>query len=732
MQDYARMIFEEEAALVVRLDTATWILEGAREGIPDFGTFHHVSLFESLDEHDHLELMSSCDCMEGRSGEKCLHQQVARSTSARLLSMEPLSATAAPLAVAFAPAMHGRSSWYSVLSTRREDGGEVSLSRHDQKRHHQHVFTGAVLTNFVRTLLAWKKTETFQIKMTWTRLGLTFLTSRLMRKEDPVRIGHPLPPPFVAFRPISRELQRLDLPICPVLSRSAPTRAVTALYSSPTPLSAFCTTVQNAYDEHSQSQHSPPKFLARSTFIKIFFAFVQLQAMDISFSCPVCGPSPSTVIADGVVLAHSTRLRHEHLCPPTTPSSLFAARPSSSPILAFLPTKALRGHLRRCVDALPLPTEDQSEALAAFRNAFTEYSAINTSSNTTSTIIKSWTTSLLSLLRDTFAYTRLYPSLEDSYDYLLKQLAAEEGIFQFCRPLCVPLLKELADSQLSVSSPRFSNLSTTLSRHCPALGLLLRSHLQQTSSFSSIVPFPSSLRPFLSACAQYIQHQQDVLLQQQSSAVTAGSFSSSNESNYSIPYTQTGSYYGSLKSWQRPYYTGVDTAKNRDSSVAGDEGCRKFYDAYVKQRRTGGIMALWCPHTVCVGFHIIPESEGRNDVFSALFSHWTTAPQVVVYDFACQLAPYCLRREAEFFKDTLFVIDQMHQHGHSKCTLSSFLSSYMATDPSLRHLNSSAAECENSALSRIKKSVSYSGQEHAVLLIKHFLCIWNRLRIKKK
>ncbi|KAE8239911.1 hypothetical protein A4X06_0g7979 [Tilletia controversa] len=203
-------------------------------------------------------------------------------------------------------------------------------------------------------------------------------------------------------------------------------------------------------------------------------------------------------------------------------------------------------------------------------------------------------------------------------------------------------------------------------------------------------------------------------------------------SDYSIPYTQTGSYYGSLKSWQRPYYTGVDTAKNRDSSVAGDEGCRKFYDAYIKQRRTGGIMALWCPHTVCVGFHIIPESEGRNDVFSALFSHWTTAPQVVVYDFACQLAPYCLRREAEFFKDTLFVIDQMHQHGHSKCTLSSFLSSYMATDPSLRHLNSSAAECENSALSRIKKSVSYSGQEHAVLLIKHFLCIWNRLRIKKK
>ncbi|KAE8185355.1 hypothetical protein CF328_g7571 [Tilletia controversa] len=203
-------------------------------------------------------------------------------------------------------------------------------------------------------------------------------------------------------------------------------------------------------------------------------------------------------------------------------------------------------------------------------------------------------------------------------------------------------------------------------------------------------------------------------------------------SDYSIPYTQTGSYYGSLKSWQRPYYTGVDTAKNRDSSVAGDEGCRKFYDAYIKQRRTGGIMALWCPHTVCVGFHIIPESEGRNDVFSALFSHWTTAPQVVVYDFACQLAPYCLRREAEFFKDTLFVIDQMHQHGHSKCTLSSFLSSYMATDPSLRHLNSSAAECGNSALSRIKKSVSYSGQEHAVLLIKHFLCIWNRLRIKKK
>ena len=48
--------------------------------------------------------------------------------------------------------------------------------------------------------------------------------------------------------------------------------------------------------------------------------------------------------------------------------------------------------------------------------------------------------------------------------------------------------------------------------------------------------------------------------------------------------------------------------------------CNKFYDAEKKLRMNGGIMVLWCRHAICLGFHVICTGEGRDDVFSALFT----------------------------------------------------------------------------------------------------------------
>jgi hypothetical protein len=137
-------------------------------------------------------------------------------------------------------------------------------------------------------------------------------------------------------------------------------------------------------------------------------------------------------------------------------------------------------------------------------------------------------------------------------------------------------------------------------------------------------------------------------------------------------------------------------------------------------------MALWCPHVVCVGFHAIPECEGRNDVFSAIFSYWEVAPEVIIYDFACQLAPYCLAREPQFFKDTLFVVDQMHANGHNYCSQACFVSNYMQVRPSVMFVNSSAAEAANSGLNRIRKSLSYMGERHASLFTYVYMSVWNR------
>jgi Kyakuja-Dileera-Zisupton transposase len=189
---------------------------------------------------------------------------------------------------------------------------------------------------------------------------------------------------------------------------------------------------------------------------------------------------------------------------------------------------------------------------------------------------------------------------------------------------------------------------------------------------------------------------------------------------------ETGSFYGRPLIRYRPFYEGRDNDKDVDASETGR--CKKYYSTYAQRTLTGGIMAIWCPHLICLGFHKIPKAEGRNDVFSALYVYFEQAPEVVIYDFACQLGTYSMSREPEFFKDTCFAIDEMHAKGHSSCSQASFSSNYMQGRTSLQNVNTSAAECSNSGLNRIRKSVSYMGQRNAILLTYIYLCVWNRRR----
>jgi hypothetical protein len=180
----------------------------------------------------------------------------------------------------------------------------------------------------------------------------------------------------------------------------------------------------------------------------------------------------------------------------------------------------------------------------------------------------------------------------------------------------------------------------------------------------------------------------------------------------------------------RPQYPHLGNDLQNDSGGNRGTKCSKYYSTYGEQRLTGGIMCAWCTHSVCYGFHCIPRGEGRNDVFSAIVTHWPVAPKTIVYDFACALGPYCLIREPDFFADTLFVIDSFHATGHKKCSPGSFLSTYANVDPRLAHINSSAAECGNGGLNRIRKSVSYMSQDRAIIYTNVFLSIWNRIRVR--
>ncbi|KAJ2925556.1 hypothetical protein H1R20_g11539, partial [Candolleomyces eurysporus] len=110
----------------------------------------------------------------------------------------------------------------------------------------------------------------------------------------------------------------------------------------------------------------------------------------------------------------------------------------------------------------------------------------------------------------------------------------------------------------------------------------------------------------------------------------------------------------------------------KDVSKPRGDRCGKYYTQYGERRLTGGIMVAWCTHSVCYGFHCIPESEGRNDVFSAMMTRWPVAPKRVIYDFACALGPYCMLQEPTFFKNTFFTIDHFTVLGTRNAVLLPF------------------------------------------------------------
>ncbi|KAE8184180.1 hypothetical protein CF328_g7942 [Tilletia controversa] len=493
---------------------------------------------------------------------------------------------------------------------------------------------------------------------------------------------------------------------------------------SPIPLTAFWATTQHAYEQHDPGMGQ--KFVARSTFVKLYFAYVALQQLDVALSGSKCGPTPSIVIADGIVLAYSAALRHADLAPPTRTGTDVNLRARPGTILSFLPNSLTRTTALAFAKSLE---GDKDEQLAEIQRYS---SALEASSASMPNAMRLWATRLKQLMLDLCLADTMDTDIRAALQHAIAQFAANDGVLQLCRPLCQSLLIELSTYELDSGDDRFLRVGTTLARHSPFLGNIMLLFVAPSMTTANHTLF-RSIQLLMGSTADVIAYQMTVLNARPTPPASADDLSASTQ------YTQTGSLYGAPRCRTRPVYpfldegkTGKENEKRAIMESAADDvtQCRKFYDMYVRRQRTGGIMALWCTHCICVGFHGIPQAEGRNDVFSALFSHWPTPPNVVVYDYACQLGPYSLRRELDFFQNTLFVVDQMHEKGHVNCSAASRLSTYMRNDPKLQHVYSSAAECGNAGLARIKKSVSYSKQEHAVALVRVFLSVWNRSRMQ--
>jgi hypothetical protein len=79
-----------------------------------------------------------------------------------------------------------------------------------------------------------------------------------------------------------------------------------------------------------------------------------------------------------------------------------------------------------------------------------------------------------------------------------------------------------------------------------------------------------------------------------------------------------------------------------------------------RPHRSRGAFVFCCPHRVISGFHFFLRGESPRDAFAVLYTRLDREdlPKYVVYDNACQLRSYSMRRESAFFSDVTFVVDR--------------------------------------------------------------------------
>ncbi|KAF9455292.1 hypothetical protein BDZ94DRAFT_1231040 [Collybia nuda] len=493
-----------------------------------------------------------------------------------------------------------------------------------------------------------------------------------------------------------------------------------AYTSSETPFVAWTSVLTRRYEIHK----SPFPFINVDIFRNTWFSFSLLQDFDGDMNCAKCGQSPEDIIWDGVTLAFSKKHLLTSLQPPTTIDNNSIIRPNVQyhAHQQLVPNKLLRKLLHQVMNGPILPVftktseslgDNKMETMAnvAAASAGLDFIALL---EQVEVLLRAENTGAADIFVEHFGVVKQAQGYipPNQFRHLFLQIAAEESVLQLATRTALNELHSF------ITSPSPTNASKLVS--IPALYDILKlEHVRNGEQYKGST---------LSLC-QWIYDRGRAVLQQLQACVTTPL--EERPASKIEDWRSTGCVYSMPQIRSRPQYPRLTHDQRNDSGGNRGAKCSKYYSQYGQQRPTGGIMGAWCTHSICYGFHCIPNGEGRNDVFSAMVTRWPKPPKRVIYDFACALGPYCLLREPDFFADTLFVIDNFHSVGHSKCAPAAFLSSYSRVDPRLVSLNSSAAECGNGGLSRIRKSVSYMTQTRAVQYTRVFISIWNRNKIQR-
>lgn len=150
---------------------------------------------------------------------------------------------------------------------------------------------------------------------------------------------------------------------------------------------------------------------------------------------------------------------------------------------------------------------------------------------------------------------------------------------------------------------------------------------------------------------------------------------------------------------------------------------------------TPGLFALFCPHGICIGFHVMAKFEGPMTAFEVLYTRFEEPPGIVIYDNACALSRVCKKMAPAHFDGVKFFIDRVHWPGHIGCHEGYCMDTYKSKGVlggamTLAQVNSQVCEQGNSKLEVIATQTKFMNQDNYTAYVKLFFYLCNQPLIR--
>ena len=158
------------------------------------------------------------------------------------------------------------------------------------------------------------------------------------------------------------------------------------------------------------------------------------------------------------------------------------------------------------------------------------------------------------------------------------------------------------------------------------------------------------------------------------------------------------------------------------SNQKKDSDCNK--ETRKKRTLSSGIFTFFCKHSICIGFQLMRTPESPRIPFDILMRRFDKMPRIIIYDNACQLHTYVLKREPARFKGTMFLVDRLHFSNHVACSLGYCMETYSSNEE-IKELNSQVCEQANSDLRHLATQIAHMTPDNALCHVTVFLCIRN-------